>query len=74
LDASAKPKSLPSYPVSPKEKEAIDKALQLDELRQLDITEPSTSPWEAPVLIVNKKDGSPRPVVDFRKTLNEVVN
>ncbi len=32
-----------------------------------DVIESSTSPWNFPVFLVSKKDGSYRPVVDYRK-------
>ena len=38
---------------------------------QNDVIEDANSPWSAPVLLVGKKDGSQRLVVDFRK-LNQV--
>jgi len=44
---------------------------QLGELQQKGYIRPSSSPWGAPVLFVNKKDGSMRMCVDYR-SLNEV--
>lgn len=57
------------YPVSPIVQENINKAV--DELLAEGIIEPSASAWSSPILIVKKKDGSYRFVVDFRK-LNRV--
>ncbi|KAI8519844.1 hypothetical protein Bbelb_031010 [Branchiostoma belcheri] len=44
---------------------------QLSSMLEQDVIEPSTSPWASPVVIVTKKDGTPRFCVDFRK-LNSV--
>lgn len=40
---------------------------ELDEMLSQDIVEPSFSPWASPVLIVRKKDGRYRWIVDLRK-------
>jgi hypothetical protein len=44
---------------------------QLSELEQKGYVRPSSSPWGAPVLFVEKKDGSMRLCVDYQ-ALNEV--
>ena len=38
---------------------------QLKEFLEQDFIRPSTSPWGAPVLFVNKKDGSFRLCIDY---------
>jgi hypothetical protein len=44
---------------------------QIDELSKKGYIRPSTSPWAAPVLFVEKKDGTKRMCIDYR-ALNEV--
>src|SRR3954469_23827946 len=44
---------------------------QIKELLEKGYIRPSSSPWGAPVLLLAKKDGSLRMVVDYR-SLNEV--
>jgi hypothetical protein len=44
---------------------------QLTELQEAGYIHPSSSPWGAPVLFVQKKDGSQRMCVDYR-SLNDV--
>jgi hypothetical protein len=45
---------------------------QLTELQEAGYIHPSSSPWGAPVLFVQKKDGSQRMCVDYR-SLNDVI-
>jgi hypothetical protein len=44
---------------------------QIDELLEKVYIRPSTSPWVAPVLFVEKKDGTKKMCIDYR-SLNEV--
>jgi hypothetical protein len=53
------------YRRSPREKEELEKTL--DELLKDGKVEPSGSPWAAPVVMVQKKDGTMRFCVDYRK-------
>jgi hypothetical protein len=50
----------------------IELKKQIEELLEKGFIRPSSSPWGAPVLFVNKKDGSRRMCVDYR-SLNEVM-
>ena len=57
------------YRIPIKNREVIDKAI--NEMLDADVIRRSRSPWSFPVVIVDKKDGSKRFCVDFRK-LNQV--
>ena len=57
------------YRMAPMEQMELKK--QLDELLAKGFIRPSTSPWAAPVLFVEKKDGTKRLCVDYR-ALNQV--
>jgi Reverse transcriptase (RNA-dependent DNA polymerase) len=59
--------SLPPYNASPAKREVIDK--QMDAWLELEVIEPSKSPWGFPVLIVYR-NGKARMCIDYRK-LNE---
>ena len=69
LKPNTEPISLPPFPQSPAKREVMDK--QIDEWLQLEVIEPSVSPWGAPAFIVYRND-KPRMVIDYRK-LNEYV-
>jgi hypothetical protein len=51
--------------------ELVELKKQIDELSKKVYIRPSTSPWAAPVLFVEKKDGTRRMCIDYR-ALNEV--
>jgi hypothetical protein len=51
--------------------ELVELKKQIDELSEKGYIRPSTSPWAAPVLFVEKKDGTKRMCIDYR-SLNEV--
>jgi hypothetical protein len=51
--------------------ELVELKKQIDELLEKGYIRPSTSPWAAPVLFVEKKDGMKRMCIDYR-ALNEV--
>jgi hypothetical protein len=51
--------------------ELVELKKQIDELLEKGYIRPSTSPWVAPVLFVEKKDGTKRMCIDYRD-LNEV--
>jgi Reverse transcriptase (RNA-dependent DNA polymerase) len=53
------------YPISPGESEFLEK--ELGHFEKLGIIEKCESPWAAPILLVKKKNGELRLVVDYRK-------
>nr|GEW70768.1 hypothetical protein [Tanacetum cinerariifolium] len=53
------------YRLSPAELQEL--SAQLQELSDKGLIRPSSSPWGAPVLFVNKKDGSFRMCIDYRE-------
>ena len=65
----SKPIKMKPYRTPIKSREVVDKAIE--EMLDADIIKRSRSPWSFPVVIVNKKDGSKRFCVDFRK-LNQI--
>ena len=69
IKSGAKPIKLRAYATSPEEKILIKE--QIDELLDLDIIELSSSEWCSPCMLVDKKYGGKRLVIDARK-LNSV--
>lgn len=55
--------------MNPKELEELKK--QLEDMLQKGLIRPSASPWGSPVIFVDKRDGTTRLCVDYRK-LNDV--
>ena len=54
--------------IPPFRREEVDKLLQ--DMLARDVIQPSTSPWASPIVLVQKKDGSVRLCVDYRKLNN----
>ena len=69
LEAGATPPNRGLYRMPPDELRELKK--QLDQLLELGLVRPSTSPFGSPVLFVKKKDGSLRLCIDYRG-LNKV--
>ena len=65
IDKDAMPISHRPYRISPIEAEYLKK--ELDKYCKLGIITPSNSPWAAPIILVKKKNGEYRMVVDYRK-------
>ena len=57
------------YPLSPAKEKLINQ--EIDEMLRMGVIAPTRSPWCNPIVVVTKKDGSPRVCLDSRK-LNEV--
>jgi hypothetical protein len=68
------PEDLPSMPPDRNLEfliELVELKKQIAELQAKGFIRPSSSPWGAPILFVEKKDGTQRMCVDYR-SLNEV--
>eukprot|EP00731_Ephydatia_muelleri_P002128 Em0001g2128a len=59
------PISQPVRRLPPHRKEQVNKLLH--EMQENDIIHPSSSPWASPIVLVQKKDGSVRFCIDYRK-------
>lgn len=64
VTGDAKPINLPPYRTSPTKKRIIEE--QVEQMLQDGIIEPSTGPWAAPVVIVNRPGSDPRFCMDYR--------
>ena len=69
LKPGTQPIYIPAYRLPHSKVEVAEKLVQ--EMLEQEVIEPSTSPWNFPLILVPKADGSMRPVVDYRR-LNEV--
>ncbi len=65
IPSDVKPRFVRQYP-QPQAKVAAAEAIALDLLKQ-QVVEPTTSPWNSPVLLVPKKDGTWRFAIDYRR-------
>jgi len=61
------PINLPQYRLSHVDQEVVNKEVQL--MLDLDVIEPSVSPWNSPVLLVTKKDGSNSSVLTYGESM-----
>ncbi|KAJ9528914.1 hypothetical protein QJQ45_000478 [Haematococcus lacustris] len=64
MEADAQPPYKRPYKLSPREEAEVKR--QVSELQARGLIEPSSSPYGAPVLFVEKKDGSLRMCIDYR--------
>ena len=65
LKPNTSPVYIPAYRLPHSQRAIVDK--QVAELLDQGVISHSKSPWNSPLFLVPKKDGSYRPVVDFRK-------
>ena len=65
LVPGAGPVSMAPYRMDPAELAELKQ--QIEDLLEKRFIRPSASPWEAPILLVKKKDGSSRLCVDYRQ-------
>ena len=66
---NAQPVAKPAYKSNPIKKEFVEK--EINDMEQRGIIRKSMSPWASPVVVVDKKDGTKRFCVDYRR-LNKV--
>ncbi len=65
LQPNAQPSFVPSYRLPHSQRQVVQQ--KVDELLEEGVIQESHSPWNSPLFLVGKKDGSYRPVIDFRK-------
>jgi len=59
------PVAVPPYRIAHADRDLLQKDIKT--MLEQGIIKPSTSPWASPLLYVPKKDGSKRPVIDYRE-------
>ena len=69
LKPGTKPVYIPAYRLPHSQRKVVDE--QIKEMLDQGVIQNSKSPWNSPLFLVPKKDGTYRPVIDFRK-VNEV--
>lgn len=69
LEENTRPIKQRYYPVSPYKQKILDE--EINKMLEMDVIEPSKSPWSSPVLLVPKGDNTYRFCVDYRG-LNKV--
>ena len=65
LKPNTPPVYIPAYRLPHSQREVVDK--QINEMLEQGVIEHSKSPWNSPLFLVPKKDGTYRPVIDFRQ-------
>ncbi len=65
LQPNTQPTYVPSYRLPHSQKQVVQQ--KVDELSKEEVIQESHSLWNSPFFLVSKKDGSYRPVIDFRK-------
>ena len=68
LKPNTNPVYIPAYRLPHSQREIVDK--QIEELLAQGVINHSKSPWNSPLFLVPKKDGTYRPVIDFRQVNN----
>ncbi len=71
LQPDAKPSFVLSYRLPHRQRQAVQQ--KVDELLVERVIQESHSPWNSPHFLVSKKDGSYRPVIDFRRVSAHLV-
>ena len=65
LKPNTQPVYIPAYRLPHSQREVVDQ--QIKEMLNQGVIQPSQSPWNSPLFLVPKKDGTYRPVIDFRQ-------